>query len=201
MGLTGKIDVSVVFHKGEGELKELPRFGMHLQMPVEYQNMTWFGRGPGESYQDRKSSSFIDYYHGKVIDQYVPYPWPQENGNKTDVRWMAFQNDKNRGLIFKGGQPLEMSGHHYSIRDLDREPSHNFDLPMKNFVEINIDLKQMGVGGDNSWGYRPHDEYRLLDDSYTYRYSIIPVDEFKGDEHNARLIMASKCILWVSHPL
>lgn len=179
---TGVIDVKSTFEKGEGELPEIPRFGMNLQMPVQFNNMTWFGRGPGESYQDRNSSSFVDLYEGKVSDQYVPYPWPQENGNKTDVRWMALLDNENRGLAFKGNIPLEMSAYHFSIRDFDRVPEHNFDLPMKNFVEVNVDYKQMGVGGDNSWGYTPHEPYRLLDSKYEYQFSIIPVEGVSGGD-------------------
>ena len=178
---TGVIEVKSSFEKGEGELPEIPRFGMNLQMPVQFSNMTWYGRGPGESYQDRNGSSFVDLYQSKVADQYVPYPWPQENGNKTDVRWMALLNKQGRGLVFKGDIPLEMSAYHFSIRDFDRIPEHSFDFPMKNFVEVNIDYKQMGVGGDNSWGYTPHEEYRLLDSQYEYQFYIVPVENEKGE--------------------
>lgn len=174
---TGEIIVTTEFKKGDKALPELPRFGMMLQMPVDFSHMKWFGRGPGESYIDRKSANFIDVHYGTVADQYTPYPWPQENGNKTDVRWMSFKNDENTGLLFSSNTPLEMSAHHYSIRDLDNTPEHTFELPMKNLVEIKIDLVQMGVGGDNSWGYRPHDGYRLLEDTYTYSFSIRPISE------------------------
>ncbi|MFY0624909.1 MAG: DUF4981 domain-containing protein [Reichenbachiella sp.] len=178
----GRIDVTSTFEKGDSASTELPRFGMNLQMPVEYDQMTWYGRGPGESYQDRYISSFIDQYTGKVIDQYTPYDFPQESGNKTDVRWMALQDSKGRGLVFQGPQPLDMSAYHFSIRDFDTDRWHDFEVTMTNFIEVNVDLKQMGVGGDNSWGYRPHDENRLLESKYSYSFSIFPIDKKMNPE-------------------
>ena len=145
--------------------------------PVHFKEMTWFGRGPGESYVDRKSANFVDLYRGHVADQYTPYPWPQENGNKTDVRWMAFTDKKGLGLLFKSQMPLEMSAHHYSIRDLDQVPEHDFQVIFRDLVEVKIDKMQMGVGGDNSWGYKPHKEYRLLEDNYTYSFTIQPISD------------------------
>jgi beta-galactosidase len=178
---SGKVDVSMTFKKGNKELPEIPRFGMKFQMPVAHDNMYWYGRGPGESYQDRKSGNFVDFYASKVINEYEPYIFPQENGNKTDVRWMAFLDSRNVGLLIKGDL-LEMSAHHYAMEDIPENPGHYFDLTMKDFVEIKVDYKQMGVGGDNSWGYRPHDEYRLLKDQYSYKFSLQPISGFMGKD-------------------
>lgn len=180
----GSIVVTANFEKAEG-LPELPRFGMMVQMPVHFKEMTWFGRGPGESYVDRKSANFVDLYRGHVADQYTPYPWPQENGNKTDVRWMAFTDKKGLGLLFKSQMPLEMSAHHYSIRDLDQVPEHDFQVIFRDLVEVKIDKMQMGVGGDNSWGYKPHKEYRLLEDNYTYSFTIQPISDNEDLEKRA----------------
>ncbi|MGL1888131.1 MAG: DUF4981 domain-containing protein [Reichenbachiella sp.] len=176
---SGKIGVTMSFKKGNSKLPELPRYGMKLQMPVSYQNIYWYGRGPGENYQDRSTGNFVDYYESTVKEEFTPYIFPQENGNKTDVRWMALLDDRNIGFLIKGDL-LEMSAHHYSIDEIKDNPSHDFELSIKDLVEINIDYKQMGVGGDNSWGYRPHDEYRLLEDKYTFRYSIEPVSGVEG---------------------
>lgn len=178
----GKITVSVKFTKKGNNLPELPRFGMVLQMPTEFNQMAWFGRGPGETYQDRKFNALIDLYEGDVTSQATAYIYPQENGNKTDVRWMAFRNKKGIGFLFSGDVPLEMSAHHYSISDFDSEPKHYYELPSQDFVEITIDHLQMGVGGDNTWGYKPHREYRLFESSYSYNFSIVPIETLENEE-------------------
>ncbi|MFO8002030.1 MAG: glycoside hydrolase family 2 TIM barrel-domain containing protein, partial [Marinilabilia sp.] len=85
----GEVMVEHTFRKSEAGLPEIPRMGMTLVMPREYDQMSWHGRGPQESYQDRKTSAFVDVYSGSVADQYLAYLRPQENGNKTDVRWLT----------------------------------------------------------------------------------------------------------------
>ena len=98
---SGKISVSTNFVKSD-KLPELPRFGVRFQMPVRFDNIEWYGRGPHENYQDRMASAFIGIYQGKVIDQFVPYIYPQENGYKTDVRWVSFKNDYGKGFVITG---------------------------------------------------------------------------------------------------
>jgi beta-galactosidase len=171
----GSVDVSVYFHKRDKSLPELPRFGMNLIMPGEYNNVTWYGKGPFETYQDRESAAFVDVYSGKVIDQHTPYPVPQESGNKTHVRWIEVSNERGFGFRIQGKQLLNSSTYHFTIEDLDNTLSHYYKLPQRNITEVNIDLKQMGVGGDNSWGAHPHDQYRLLDAEYSYQFTIIPI--------------------------
>jgi beta-galactosidase len=96
---------------------------------------------------------------------------------------MAFRNDRGRGFLFSSNKLLEMSATNFSIDDFDVDPKHDFEVSMKNFVEINVDYMQMGVGGDNSWGYRPHKEYRLLEKNYSYTFTISPLEgETKTDD-------------------
>lgn len=170
----GAIHVAVSFNKNNSQLPELIRFGMRMTMGGEYENMAWFGRGPFESYWDRKTAAFVDLYKGKVLDQYTPYISPQENGNKTDVRWASWVNNTNEGLLVKADSVINVAAHNYTQPDLEKA-MHTNEVPVKDIVEIHIDLQQMGVGGDNSWGAFTHDQYRLLNDKYRYGFTLQPL--------------------------
>jgi len=168
------------------DLPELPRMGMHLIMPREFDQMQWYGRGPHESYADRKTSAFVDLYSGSVADQYWPYIRPQENGNKTDVRWLSITNSSGEGLKFIAKDLLEVSAHHNLMEDFESERRtdgrqrdgnvvqnrHTTDVVPRDLTSVNIDHRQVGVGGDNSWGARPHPEYRLTEKEYEYLFLI-----------------------------
>lgn len=154
---------------------ELPRYGMKVVLPGEFNRMTWLGRGPHESYWDRKTGAFVGLYSGTVMDQYTPYISPQENGNKTDVRWVTLQNAAGLGLMVKGRQLLEVNAHHYLEDHMDDRVTHTIDVPFTNVTELCIDLHQQGVGGDNSWGNPIHDKYKLMDKAYTYSFVIKPI--------------------------
>jgi beta-galactosidase len=178
---SGKISVTCDFRKA-GSLPEIPRFGMRVQLPVEFDHMKWYGKGPHENYIDRNMSAFVGIYESKVIDQFIPYIYPQENGYKTEVRWSAFSNEKGEGVLITGNDPLGIGASHNSIEDYDPEFRHSYEIKKKDFVELNIDFKQMGVGGDNSWGYKPHPEYRLLKDYYSYGFTIEPIKNVSSEK-------------------
>jgi hypothetical protein len=160
-------------------MPELPRFGMKMEIPGQYQNLSWYGRGPFENYCDRKTAAFVGVYHSTVEEQYFPYIRPQENGYKTDTRWIALQDSTGKGLMFIGEPLISFSALNYSIDDLDQGTRQNYkhtnDLLPKDKVFLNIDYKQTGVGGDNSWGARPHPEYTLNYGDYEYSYIIRPL--------------------------
>ena len=104
----------------------------------------------------------------------------QETGNKTDVRWLALLNSEGEGVKITGLQPIAFSALHFSPEDLDpgltRKLQHTIDIvPQKN-IFLHVDLKQRGLGGDNSWGMYPHNKYRLLDKKYVYSYMIELID-------------------------
>lgn len=168
--VTGSIDLTGT------RLPELPRFGMRMELQQPYGNLTYYGRGPLENYIDRYSSSFIGRYEDKVDNQFYWYIRPQETGNKTDVRWLALLNSEGEGVKITGLQPIAFSALHFSPEDLDpgltRKLQHTIDIvPQKN-IFLHVDLKQRGLGGDNSWGMYPHNKYRLLDKKYVYSYMI-----------------------------
>ncbi len=172
----GSIEIWSHIKINEENTPELPRFGMKLVATGDLKRMTWLGRGPHESYWDRKTGAFIGLYSGTVMDQYTPYIYPQENGNKTDVRWVALQDEEGTGILVVGKQPLEINAHHYLEENFDKRVTHSINVPFQNLVELCIDFHQMGVGGDNSWGNPVHIKYKLLEKKYDYGFVIKPVE-------------------------
>ena len=156
---------------------ELPRFGVKMTLPKDFTNLEWFGRGPHESYWDRKTSAPIGHYYGDVWSQTFPYIRPQETGNKTDIRWLSLEND-SVGIIIKGNPTFDGSVHQYPYEDLDYIPNSQrhgkIDIIQKNQIDCLIDYRQMGLGGDNSWGARPHEKYTMKPQRYDYTFFIIP---------------------------
>ena len=173
----GSVEVTVDFVKGDSTLPELPRFGMNLVMPGHFDRIKWYGKGPFETYQDRQSAAFVDVYSGKVIEQHTAYPVPQESGNKTRVRWVEITDEQGMGFHIEGKGLLNTSAYHFTIDDLDDNLDHYYELPHRNLTEVNIDLAQRGVGGDNSWGNEVHKQYRLMADAYSYSFMIQPINK------------------------
>jgi len=190
----GQIHVEnrMTIDKGQG-LPNLPRLGMQLTMPGSYQQLSWFGRGPHESYADRKTSARISLYKKALKDQIHHYARPQENANKTDARWIALKNAKGIGLLAVGEQPLNVSAWPYKQSDIDfiagKDGSvsasglvpvtskRGAEVPMRDLVTVNIDHKQMGVGGDTSWGRLVHPQYTIPAQNYRYGFTLIPFSQ------------------------
>jgi len=128
------------------KLPPLPRIGLQLFIPGEYDTITWYGRGPQENYIDRKEGAPVGIYSGTVEEQYVPYIVPQENGNKTDVRWASLTDEDGKGLLFVGMPLFEVSAHHFTTEDLT-EAKHTFELKRRDDITLNIDYRQSGLGG------------------------------------------------------
>ncbi len=162
------------------DLPNLPRFGMQMRMPKEFFKMTWLGRGPHESYWDRKTGAAVGLYSGPVEEQIHLYVRPQETGNKADVRWMALTNEDGLGLMAIGLPKLNVSAWPCTMQDLD-SADHIHELTRRDFITVNLDYKQMGVGGDDSWGARVHPEYTLPAQRYSYKFRLRPHSMITGD--------------------
>ncbi len=175
----GKIDIESSLSLKQGKLPDMPRFGMRWELPVNFDNLKYFGRGPHENYIDRKSSSFVGLYESKVADQYFNYVRPQENGYKTEVRWFELRNEKGIGIKVSGENLLGFSTLHNPIEDFDQETHadyrHTNDIVKKDGVFITTDLMMMGVAGDNSWGAKPYEEYAVPPKDYSFKFSIEPI--------------------------
>lgn len=173
----GSLLVSGTMDMTGKKLPELPRFGMRMELAGRYENLCYYGRGPQENYIDRWSSAFVGRYEDKVENQYYPYARPQETGNKTDVRWLSLSDSEGTEVEITGvSQPIAFSALHYAPEDLDpgltRKMQHTIDAIPQKDVFLHVDLKQRGLGGDNSWGMFPYNPYRLWDKKYGYSYLI-----------------------------
>ena len=149
---------------------------MRMELPKDFEQIAWYGRGPFENYSDRKTAAFVGQYTSTVTEQYVPYIRPQEYGYKTDTRWVELHNGKSVIRIDAVGQPVCFSALHHTTEDLDpgitKKQQRISDLVARPMTMLHVDHAQRGVGGDNSWGALPHEEYRLNRKQYSYSYKI-----------------------------
>jgi beta-galactosidase len=176
---SGDIVIEASIHPA-GNLPELPRIGMQMAIPAKYATMTYLGRGPYENYWDRNTGSAVGLYSGSVEDMIHVYTRPQENGNRTDVRWLTLTDDTGTGLLAIGMPLLSVSAWPFSMDDLE-QAKHINELPRRDFITVNLDYKQMGVGGDDSWGARTHPEYMLpANQPYSYRFRLKPYTKDMG---------------------
>jgi beta-galactosidase len=157
----------------DADLPRLPRIGMELAVPTELERFTWYGRGPHENYIDRNENAFVGLYGGSVEEQYVPYIYPQENGNKTDVRWVAVHSDGGRGMLATGSVPLEVSAHYFTSHDLTIA-KHTCDLKKRDFITLHLDYRQTGLGGA-SCGPDTLPQYQLRPEPVRFALRLMPV--------------------------
>ncbi|AQT69362.1 Beta-galactosidase [Anaerohalosphaera lusitana] len=178
---SGDVIVDNQFMPGRSGLPNMPRMGMQMVMPGEFDNMKWFGKGPQETYWDRQTGAAVGVYDGTVWDNVYKYVEPQETGNKTGVRWITITNDKGIGLMAVGMDELYASAWPLTMQDLE-QARHTDDLVDRGITTVNLDWRQMGVGGDNSWGARPHAQYTLPAKPYSYSFRVRPYWPGMGSE-------------------
>jgi beta-galactosidase len=175
----GRIDIENVFSATDRSLPEIPRIGMRMRMNPDLANMNYYGRGPWENYIDRKSSALISLYTDNAFEQQSLYVRPQEHSYKTGIRWFALFSDEGKGLMAAGHPVFSGSALSCAMEDLDdgerKDQRHIVDVADRNFIEWSIDFRQMGVGGDNSWGARPLDRYLIHAGTYRYGFSLLPL--------------------------
>ncbi|MEQ8241350.1 MAG: glycoside hydrolase family 2 TIM barrel-domain containing protein [Cyclobacteriaceae bacterium] len=176
----GEIKVTMEVNNFADGVPNLPRLGTNWSVSETLSQVNWYGRGPHENYQDRFTSAFVNQYSASVDELYFPYIRPQENGYRTDTRWMTLKNDKNQGIrITAMDQLFGFSALKYSIDDFDEGEAkinrHTTDLEEKDFINLNIDLMQMGVGGDTSWGAQALPKYQIKPGQYKFSYVIAPM--------------------------
>jgi beta-galactosidase len=170
------------------KISVIPRVGMKMQLTPEFTQLEYFGRGPWENYCDRNSSAFVGKYKSTVAGQYVPYIRPQENGHHTDVRWLALTGTDNSGLLLVADSLVGFNALNYTVEDFDagedkdKNLLHSNDISPKELVELHVDYRQIGVGGDNSWGARPHDQYMIKPGSREFRYGFVLIPVTSTDE-------------------
>jgi len=158
-----------------GELPPLPRVGLQMRLPGGYERFTWYGRGSHETYPDRKLGAQVGVYSGTVDEQYVPYITPQENGNKTDVRWVALTAEDGVGLLAVGMPLLNISAHHFTTEDLTRA-THTYELKRREEITLNLDYRQSGLG-NASCGPGVLPEYMIQPQEMSFSVRLRPFSE------------------------
>lgn len=141
------------------ELGDMPEFGVMFKVDADYDQVKWYGMGPEETYVDRCKGAKLGIYENTVKENMAKYLNPQECGNKTEVRWACVTDKKGRGLMFTGNH-MNFSALPYTPHELE-SARHEFELPQVHYTVIRVSKQQMGIGGDDSWGARTHDEYLL----------------------------------------
>ncbi|XP_057976450.1 uncharacterized protein LOC131163754 [Malania oleifera] len=158
-------------------LPPLPRIGVEFHLDKSMNQIKWYGKGPFECYPDRKASAHVGVYEQNVGDMHVPYIVPGECAGRADVRWVAFQNNDGLGIfasIYGSSPPMQMSASYYTTAELDRA-THNEELIKGEDIEVHLDHKHMGLGGDDSWSPCVHDKYLIPAVPYSFSIRLCPV--------------------------
>ncbi len=189
----GRIHIDNEFLRNDG-LPVVPRIGMNVELKRRLDNVEWYGRGPFENYSDRKLAAMIGRYSNRVAEHYVPYLRPQENGYKTDTRWISLGDGSETALLTVADDLIGFSVHHNRLEDFvppvkiaitsedgpaardndARVNMHVNDVRPRDLVSLNVDAGQMGVGGDDSWGKRTLMQYSLTEQRYRYGFTLLP---------------------------
>lgn len=174
---TGDIIVEAAYQPGSTNLPMMPRFGTQLVVAPGLDRITWYGRGPAPTYVDRDYER-VGQYTSTVDKEWVDFSRPQANSNKVDVRWVALTNQKGIGLLASGAPVLSVEAYHSTAREIE-SADYSFRLVRHPEIYLNLDLKQMGVGGMDSWTLHayPLEPYRIPSgQEYRYRYRLAPVE-------------------------
>lgn len=191
---SGVIKVDNRFVAEGDQAPMIPRVGLRMQLPESFTDLTYYGRGPKENYRDRRTSQFIGEYAIPVKDMYEPYVRPQENNHRTDIYWCALTDKTQRGLLLIADRTFELNASNYPLESMDSgdtidngaprtEKTHHRHLtdPLpEKMVDLFIDYRMMGVGGDDSWGATAHEPYLIRpgkENAIEYGFSLVPFDK------------------------
>ncbi|MBQ47580.1 MAG: beta-galactosidase [Zetaproteobacteria bacterium] len=156
---------------GNGELPDLPRIGLTWPLDLRWQSLKWFGLGPMETYSDRQNCGIMGIHESSISALNHPYIQPQESGNRMKVHWVELQQGNTSSLKIKGDEQINFSLLKSDIKEIEAA-GHEHELPSGDSQFLHIDMGQMGLGGDDSWGTLPHEKYRLPWGQYRYRFKI-----------------------------
>ncbi len=176
---------SILQLKDRARLPEMPRIGVTMAVPSAFAKIQWFGRGPFENYWDRRTAAFVGLYEMTPAEP-CPYVSPQEFGNRSEVRWVAFRDSEGRGLLVAGDPVLGFSAHPFWPEDMtlpSRGSKHPPQVQQRDFIGLTLDHAQMGVGGDDSWGAGVHPQYILPAKTTSYTLTFRPLRP--GDDPGA----------------
>ena len=173
-----KVNQKMVADKSK-KVSEMFRFGMQFRMPLAFNEIEYYGRGPVENYSDRNHAAMLGKYRQTVEEQFYPYIRPQETGTKTDIRWWKQLNISGNGLQFIAEAPFSASALHYTIESLDegweKQQGHSHEIEKANLTNVLIDKAQMGLACIDSWSALPEPEFMLPYGDYEFTFIMTPV--------------------------
>ncbi|XP_039016555.1 beta-galactosidase-like isoform X2 [Hibiscus syriacus] len=158
-------------------LPPLPRVGVEFHLEKSVDQVKWYGRGPFECYPDRKAAAHVGVFERSVEDMHVPYIVPGESGGRADVRWVTFQDKDGVGMYastFGTSPPMQLNASYYSTAELDRA-IRNEELVKGDNIEVHLDHKHMGIGGDDSWTACVHEKYLVPAVPYSFSIRLCPI--------------------------
>lgn len=197
----GELMVQTNFTPGKTALPDLPKFGFTTRLPFGQRYLSYYGRGPEETYADRASGNPLGWYQLPIEKLFHRYSRPQETGQRTQIRYAAVRNSAGTGLMAVAQNEMQTSLWPFSLNDIDFRAgdaqgsasglvpvtqNHGSEIPLRDFVTWNIDLKQMGVGGDTSWGRPVHDKYRIKAEKMSFEFRLVPITAQSQLEQVAR---------------
>ena len=165
----------------EAKVEKMFRYGVVMDLPYDFENSYFYGRGPKENYADRKDYWYISRWRQTVDEQFFPYIRPQETGTKSDIRWWQQTNKNGVGLRVQASGTFSASALHYNISDLDegeeKHQRHSPDVPKSKYTELTLDLEHAGVGGIDSWSKKAEAQppYRVEYKDRLFKFWLIPV--------------------------
>lgn len=163
----------------KGNLPHLPRLGMEWHLPLTFQHVRWYGRGPGESYADSKEAALLGLYTAKAPELETPYIYPQENGNREDTRWASFTNSKGLGLLALGEPKFNFSIHNALPEDFEKA-RHPHEIRRRDFLCLHLDDRQCGIG-TGSCGPSTYEAYRIPPEPFVFSQTLVAISG-KGEE-------------------
>ena len=164
---SGMIKLDLDIHTLKSNLPDFPKISLETRVPKTFSRVKWYGRGPMETYIDRKRSGTIGVYEFLLKEQIFNYIKPQENGNKTDLRWLELKNSNDQGLKILANELFQANVWPYQSSDLE-SAQHPHELPERKHNTLSINFKQMGLGGIDSWGAMPLEKYRIPAKNYHF---------------------------------
>ncbi|MFT6269269.1 MAG: beta-galactosidase [Alphaproteobacteria bacterium] len=176
----GRIQAKVHFLPTSAKLPLMPRIGLHMSIPENMKSLAWYGRGPHENYVDRKTSAAVGLYTSTVSEQLHDYSRLQESGNKTDTHWFTVVNSGGIGWRFTSDDVFQFSalqGDKYHLYPEKNHPRHVSAINYPNSNVVRLDYLHMGVGGDDSWGAKPHKEFLVRPQEYSFSFVMEPINE------------------------
>ena len=172
---SGEVQLRAEGHFADGKEHSLPRIALEVELREDLRNISWFGRGPGESYPDSKRAAYIDLFTKELEELHTPYVYPQDNGNRSDLKWLELKNRLGAGIEFFSSKKFDFTAHSYSKEDLELA-EHDCELPIRDRIYLDLIHKNRGLGS-TSCGPKKLEKYELNLKDFEFELS------FKGTDY------------------